>query len=379
MATVLMGVAFIGHLGAFAVNSPPTGLSASELGSLLRDPKVKISATSTTVVGTGPAVTVVAEESDKASDQDLKIDAIFLSKTLIEGAPSQVQAVKVLFSQSGKEGRYINVSQNEIRDYGSGKLSAVQLLASLRFTEVEPDDAPDIKPGLQYERRLLLWNRIEKLRTGGTGVKAFQSIFQDLETAVSGGDTKQIKQKIEYLENKLSEQEENLKLIRKAARGHGVPARASASSSSSSSSSSGPYSGNSGMSGRLNSDQDYLKNVFDTQGDSLISRVNQMDPPAAAILRDKQRSIREAFKMGRINEAFQNMSFLRGCIKTHLKIDPFDLGQRNNSTVGSQPPQQQTRTWRQNSEPKPPERFGKDGPERPRGPEGPHGLGPDGR
>src|ERR1700733_4677394 len=94
-------------------------LTAPQLSALLKDSNIKISATSTTVVGTGPAVTVVAEEDPKSADQDLKIDAIFLSKALIEAAPSQISTVKVLFSQIGKPGRYISIGKDQISEYGS--------------------------------------------------------------------------------------------------------------------------------------------------------------------------------------------------------------------------------------------------------------------
>ena len=59
-------------------------LTAGQLSALLKDPSIKVSATSTVVSGTGPAVTVLADEKDKATDQDLKIDAVFLSKALVD-------------------------------------------------------------------------------------------------------------------------------------------------------------------------------------------------------------------------------------------------------------------------------------------------------
>jgi hypothetical protein len=199
-------------------------LTAPQLSALLKDSNIKISATSTTVVGTGPAVTVVAEEDPKSADQDLKIDAIFLSKALIEAAPSQISTVKVLFSQIGKPGRYISIGKDQISEYGSGKVTAPQLLTALHLKDVEPEKAPAVQPGLEFDHRLLTWKRINRLKQTGTGVKPFESIFQEVEGLAKSGDADKLEQKLAYLDSKLAEQEEQIALIRKAARGHGVPA-----------------------------------------------------------------------------------------------------------------------------------------------------------
>ena len=215
--------------GVYAQTREP--LSASQLTAVIRESNAKISAHGITVVGNGPAVTVLAEEDEKASTQDLKIDAIFISKALVDTVPNQINSVKVLFSQPGHTGRFLKVSKSEILEYGSGKLTAAQLLSSLLISEVEPEHAPSVQPGLQYERRLILWRRIDKLKEAGTGVKPFEDIFQSIEELAKAGDDSKFSERLSYLESKLSEQEEQVAQIKKAARGHGVPSLQTTASS----------------------------------------------------------------------------------------------------------------------------------------------------
>ena len=47
-----------------------------------------------------------------------------------------------------------------------------------------------------------------------------------METSARAGEADKVETKVAFLESKLTEQEEQLKLARKAARGAGVPARA---------------------------------------------------------------------------------------------------------------------------------------------------------
>ena len=71
--------AILATLGT-SLSSGAAELTASQLTDLARDPSLHISAKSCTVVGTGPSITVLAEEAGKTADQNLKIDALFLSK-----------------------------------------------------------------------------------------------------------------------------------------------------------------------------------------------------------------------------------------------------------------------------------------------------------
>jgi biotin operon repressor len=199
-------------------------LSAQDLTAIVRSPSTHAKTTDATVVGTGPLVTVLADKAQATSDSDMKIDAVFLAKALIDGSAGQVQSVKVLFSTPDRKPRFTMVDKTTVDNYGSGKLSPEKLLATLVLVEVEPETGPQVADGPCMERRLLVWKRIERLKQQGTGVAPFQQLFQQIETSLKTADSATIQQKLDFLESKLKEQEEQVKLAKKAQQGHGVPA-----------------------------------------------------------------------------------------------------------------------------------------------------------
>src|SRR5579883_1616735 len=155
-------------------------LSAAELTAVLRSSEIKVKAKNISVIGTGPTVTVLAEQEANGSDRDLKIDAVLMAKALMDRSAGQVQAAKVLYSQSDKPGRFVLVDKKTIEGYDTGKLTPEQLLTSLLLVTVEANPSADqsVCEGPMVERRLLIWRRIEKLKEQGTGVQAFEALFK---------------------------------------------------------------------------------------------------------------------------------------------------------------------------------------------------------
>jgi len=303
----------------------------SQLTALVRDPSLHISAKSARVLGTGPSVTVLADEEAKTADQNLKIDAMFLSKTLIEAAPGQISSVKIIFSQSGNEGRFISIESKEIQDFGSGKLTPEKLMASLRFTAVAPEKAPDVLQGPQYERRLLVWGRIDKLRSQGTGVGPYENIFHQIEGFAKANDIKQMDDKIGYIEAKLSEQEEQVKQARRTQLGKGVPASSIAHQA--------PTSAERGSSVDsiapillVPPDADNIRRAFRDQAEGLISQIQTKNPQVAERLRALRGEIHKKFAEGQDGPAFVLISQFGMLVHTETGSNPFspgNLGQNN--------------------------------------------------
>lgn len=212
-------------------------LSTAQLLTLVRESESIKSKSELNLLGTGPGVTVLTTPYEGAGRRDLQIEAIFVARALIEGAPGQVERVKVIFAGrpfqgvSSEEGLVANVDKAMILDYGSGKVSAEKLLAAVRLTSVQPETAPNVVPGPQQERRLLVWQRIDKLSQQGTGVKPFEVLFDSAEEVARGGDSSALSAKLEDLEIKLSEQEEQVALARKVAQGKGVTGSVQSSNS----------------------------------------------------------------------------------------------------------------------------------------------------
>jgi hypothetical protein len=339
-----MALTILVTLGQCLSVSAASELTASQLTALVRDPSLHISAKSATVVGTGPSVTVLAEEEAKVGDQNLKIDAMFLSKTLIEAAPGQISTVKIVFSQSGSEGRYISIENKEIQDFGSGKLTPEKLMASLRFTSVESERAPDVMPGPQYERRLLVWRRLEKLRAQGTGVGPYENIFRQIEALAKANDS-HVAEKVDYLEAKLSEQEEQIKQARSSAMGRGVPQSSMAHQSAASE----PGNTVDGMPSILfvPPDADKVKRAYLQQSQSLISQIDSKDHFSAEKLRALRSEIDKRFSAGQDGAAFALISQFGILVHTKLGHNPFAPGgyQAQTSNAG-----QSQKLWGQQQE-----------------------------
>jgi len=312
-------------LPSLSTAAEAAALSTSQLNALLKDPGFKVSATSSIVMGTGPIVTVLTEEDAKTADQDLKIDALFLSKTLMEAAPGQIEKVKVLFSQSGHSGRFIIIDNREIQDFGHGKISPEKMLASLRFSDVEPERAPDVVPGPEFERRLLAWNRIKRLRQQGTGVGPFENIFREIENVAKSGESAKVSERVAYLESKLSDQEEQVKQAKKSAQGRGVPSIASRSSVASTPAGSGSQSTApaGGHSGFVPPDAERIKRIYTQDSESWLRNLEAKNSSQAETFRKMKKSVDEKFATKQDAAAFEELSSMITLVKQDLGFDPF--------------------------------------------------------
>lgn len=310
--TILSTLVLATSSGIASIAQTAKSFSNAQLTEFVRDPSNGARALSVSVVGTGPAVTVLAEEKETATDKDLKIDAVFLAKALIEGASGQVEKVKVLFSQSGKGGRHITVSRAEITDYGSGKLSAEKLLGSLVLVSVHADNAPEISDGPEVERRLLAWKRIDKLRAQGTGVSPFETIFKEIQALAKANDGEKVAQRLTYLESKLTGQEEQLKQAQKSARGRGVPSIKTASippAAPGSTSAQPPAGAPASSTGEENipADAERVKSVFNSQGNEIIGQVMRKNSTDGYRLRDLKIEIEKQFRQHEDGKAFASI------------------------------------------------------------------------
>lgn len=176
----------------------------------------------------------------KTSDQDLKIDALLVSKALFDAAGQEQNSCKIIFSNGGKEAKYTIISRQKVADYSSGNVNAQELLGSLALTPVVQENQPEVVAGPFYERRILVWERIDNLRKQGTGVKPFEQLYADLESSIKANDEqKAIFNKLTLLEDKLTGQEQHSAQAKKVAQGKGIHGNVVNSGRSSSGSGSG--------------------------------------------------------------------------------------------------------------------------------------------
>lgn len=279
-------------------------LSASDLTSILTSADVGSTATNVTVAVTGSVVTVLAQKEASASDRDLKIDAMFLAKALVQAAPKQIEQVKVLFSQAGKDGRFVIITAREIADFGSGKISPEILLTNLKLISVTTQKAPSVVAGPEFERRLLVWQRIEKLRKEGTGVKPFENIFAEIESAAKENKIEMVSERTTFLETKLTEQEEHVKQARKTARGHGVPGLPQARAGGSPAPAGGAAGSGAGQTEYVPPQAEQIKSAFQQRADELIRLAQAKDSSSSQKLRSLKQQIDQCFSSSKRGEAF---------------------------------------------------------------------------
>jgi len=169
----------------------------------------------------------------KTSDQDLKIDALLVAKSLYDASPPELTSCKIIFSNGGKDAKYTIISRQKVSEYSSGAVNAQELLGSLALTAVVQESQPDVVEGPFYERRILVWERIENLRKQGTGVKPFEHLYLELEAAIKANDDqKSIFNKLTSLEEKLAGQETQMAQAKKVAQGKGIHGNITSASSS---------------------------------------------------------------------------------------------------------------------------------------------------
>ncbi len=199
-------------------------LDFSEIAQAVRNANILKPNQSIKITGQKGQITALVDPTGKSDEQDLKIDALLISKSIFESSGLDTLSAKILFSNSGKNGRYIVVNRACVSDYSSGKTTAQNLLATVRFTQVQQEALPTVADGPFQERRILVWERIEKLRSAGTGVKPFEKLFNEVEeTAKNKESTHLTAQKLSYLEERLTGQEQSIADARKVASGKGMP------------------------------------------------------------------------------------------------------------------------------------------------------------
>lgn len=292
---------------AIAAESPPSNspvagssessdkLSAIQLTAILKENEQKSGSKASRVIGSGPRVTVMAQPSAQGTtDREMKIDAVFFAKTLIENAPHQIEKIDVIFSGAHPDdSKVIAIDKKAIQTYGEGNMSPEDFLKTLHLMPVNAEEPPALEPGPMLQRRLLISERIEKLRKSGTGVKPFQTIFQSIESAIKGGDTTKLAANLQDLEDKLTEQEEQLAIAKRSASGlrlTPVPGKSTPGSSS-------PVTTNEG-----NWRLEFLKKKFNENSAFVVQRAQSTNNGSR--LSDLKRRIDDLLARGKNNDAF---------------------------------------------------------------------------
>ena len=171
----------------------------------------------------------------KATDQDCKIDAVLLAKTIMDAYPRDVSRTRMMFSDSNSGTMSeIMVTTGDVKAYATGTISKDDLLTSLELKKVDnaaadrilmlisqPKARPSCSGPFQHDRQFLS-DRISKLKQNGLQSKSCcrwpnQSWTAKLNREVRRLGT--IQQEIRDLFHRLNEQEQAIKQAQDIARG----------------------------------------------------------------------------------------------------------------------------------------------------------------
>lgn len=175
-------------------------LTPAEIVGVLRSAKIVKQDLSLRASYTSGDCIVTTQRSKAAADDDCKIDAILMARSLFQSFPDAgILHVKVLFSNY-EEHKYmeVSVSKSDVEAFASGKLSRAELLGTITAATYDEDVDPfapaskqdesvaaaSVVPGALVDKRLILLGRIDSLKKHGTNPEMFLDSFQNIEDMV---------------------------------------------------------------------------------------------------------------------------------------------------------------------------------------------------
>lgn len=163
--------------------------------------------------------TVVVQRDPKASDEDCKIDAVLLTRTLMDKYPAQLVRVKSVFVRSPGECAQATVTAGDIRSFSNGAIDKKSLLDSIELVKLGPLEAmksiskadPAANSGAVagplQPWRLLTLEHINKLAAVGVNVKVYLDEFNQIEGLAATSQQKELRRRLLHLNEQLREQE----------------------------------------------------------------------------------------------------------------------------------------------------------------------------
>ncbi len=211
-----------------AVLGQPQAATETKVTEILRQSKILRADVPVHVTIDANEAKVTLVRGQKSTAKDCKIDAVLLSKSIIEAFPEQITRVKVIFgSLQDSAVQLVSVTAGDVKAYGDGSLSQTALLSSLELVDAtsnstHPTLSNGVKPGpFEIERTLLLMH-IDRLKSLGTNVKPFQNLFATLEASIGEAEPSVIEQHVVDLRQKLKEQDQLIRQADNVRDGHSI-------------------------------------------------------------------------------------------------------------------------------------------------------------
>lgn len=176
-------------LCAISINmAPQAGAvpTANDLINAIDKGKVLSSGTRVSAALNGQEAYVSTFKNAKATDDDCKIEAVLVAKTLMDLAPSDISRVTVYFYNAMRinKRKVVSVSAGDVKAFGSGQVSQEQLLTSIFIKDEEiSDPASKVSAYLQQRETQRARKKIDTYMNGDT-----LEIIADLDADMSDRD-----------------------------------------------------------------------------------------------------------------------------------------------------------------------------------------------
>jgi len=178
---------------------------------------------------------ILTRRHPHATDDDMRIDSILITKSVLDSFTGGIDTVKVLFrDEDASGGKCVLVTANDIKEYATGSMEPKKFLATIAVNNIGGDDEVNrskisadeskmiVSPGPFEEKRLLLMDRINTLRRKGTGVAPFEAIFAQIDQLAKAGRPAPVRDAIGALGEELSQQEDMVRQASRTGAGHGI-------------------------------------------------------------------------------------------------------------------------------------------------------------
>jgi len=184
----LLALSAMAALGLSTMANTAEAITANQIINAVEQGKILANSTRVNALMNGAEAYVSTYRNSRANDNDCKIEAVLVAKTVIDLAPTEISRVTVYFYSSANTNKrkVVSVTVGDVKAFGAGQLGKEQLLASLTIKDDDvPDAASRVSASLQNTESARSRKRIDAMMVGDT-----LEVTADLDAGMSDRDMK---------------------------------------------------------------------------------------------------------------------------------------------------------------------------------------------
>jgi hypothetical protein len=150
--------------------SAQAAVSATDVVNVVEKAKILSTGTRVSAAINGPEVYISTYKNARATDNDCKIEAVLIAKTVMDLAPADITRATVYFYSTANinKRKFVTVTAGDVKAFGAGQLGQEQLLSSLTVKDEEVSDPAARMSGYLQQREALRNKRSFEAHMNGT-------------------------------------------------------------------------------------------------------------------------------------------------------------------------------------------------------------------